>query len=118
MENKAFEVYCCNGHSVDSICNLKSCPHPAAICREEGCQYSSIHNKCISKAYVKDLVEMFEQKVGSSLKKLDEVIIGSINKMIKELEILKIEYLQRRKSIALMGDNMKVFDLLKNGPAM
>ena len=33
MESKAFEVYCCNGHPIEKVCTLKSCPNPAAICR-------------------------------------------------------------------------------------
>ena len=85
MESKAFEVYCSNGHVVRKICILKSCPHPAAICKEESCQYSDVHKECISKTDVKDLIEMFEEKVSSSLKEVDEVIIDRINKMIKEL---------------------------------
>ena len=60
MESKAFEVYCPNGHPVDRICTMKSCPHPAAICREEGCQYSNIHNQCPNKKDVKDVIQMFE----------------------------------------------------------
>ena len=119
MSGRAIKVYCPNGHPVDRICTIKTCPHPAAVCIKLGCKYSEDHKKCTSTTDAKDLANMFEQKGSSFTKEVDEVFINSINEMINGLEMLKKEYLEKgRYSFELTNDNRKVYELLKNGPAM
>ena len=85
MEKKSFEVYCVNGHLVDKLCISKSCSEPAAVCREESCKYSKAHTRCRIKIDVENVIERFEEKIASTVKEADEIILSFFNKMIKDI---------------------------------
>ena len=45
------------------------------------------------KAKVKEVIELFNDKIASTSKDVDETVVPAIDKMIKELEMLRQEYL-------------------------
>ena len=64
------------------------------------------------------IIERFNDKVDSVAKKTDQIVIEIINKMIKDLDNLKSQYLAKdRIFFALSDENKRVFGLLEKGPA-
>ena len=61
MERKP-TAKCENGHDAHKVCTLKSCPHPALICKQPGCESISKHQKCLMKISLDELVQMLIAK--------------------------------------------------------
>ena len=68
---------------------------------------------------VEDIVTMLMVNAKQYQSELDQMVLGSLNKILKDVENLKAEYLWMDGNLErrLKGDKMKLIDLLSRGPA-
>lgn len=114
--SRYIDIKCPNGHTADKLCIRKNCSSASPICKQVSCKYHEVHKKCRLKTDVKEIQEMFDEKISISVKETDRIVLESINKMIKDLEILKQEYLEKgREEMGLVGENKIIFEMMKSG---
>lgn len=108
---------CENGHDAHKLCIVKSCSHPAPICREIDCKCSTIHSKCTMKLDSDEVIHMLTLK-GLDYSSVGEEIIKCYDQILKLVEVEKQEQLKlvREPEVKLKGEEGRLYRLLKEGP--